>query len=520
MPMDVESRFKALSKQLFSRRSVEDPLNGGTDFQRMVLGAPFRTGSAAGDGAELAEWLLSSHVDRGFDHARLADTLRQASFLQAPGLFLAAAKDCRELAALDRTDAPVFAASAVTFVFIAAALGDKEAARCVAAEAIALAEADAASEDQRLALQAAALGWLSYAALPATSVPKEPRQYARDAAERSLDGMARAWKGALLDRKSMLTTFPFSDGDEAPLFREFEEQQQEDADIQEPGQVVVLRSIGGTETPEGGRLAKAYSGLVGQPLPLIRTPDLAAVRHKLTASYPHAGDTVDAILGELVGHEFVRLPPMVFLGPPGAGKTAFCSSLLESLGVPGSLYPCGGVSDSSFGGTSRRWHTGGPCMPLSVMSAREVASPGIVLDELEKAADSIHNGRIQDVLLGMLEPASSACWQDPYLQAEVDLSHVVWLATANSLDGIPTPLLDRCRVLRIPVPGPEHLPVLATTLLRRACAARNLDARWARSLDGVELEAVAAAWRGGSIRRLARLLDGVLAARDHVPCLH
>ena len=517
--MDVESRFKALSKQLFSQRSVGDPLDGGTDFQRLVLGAPSRTGSAAGDGTELAEWLLSSHVDRGFDHARLAETLRQASFLQAPGLFLAAAKDCRELAALNRADAPVFAGSAAIFVFVAAALGDQEAARCVAAEAIAVAEADAVSEDQRLALQAAALGWLSYAALPATSMPRDPRQYAREAAERSLDGMARAWKGALLNRKSMLTTYPFSDGEEAPLFREFEEQQ-DDADIQEPGSVVVLRSIGGTETPEGGRLAKAYRGLVGQPLPLVRTPDLAAVRRKLTAGYPHARETIDAILGELVGHEFVRLPPMIFLGPPGAGKTAFCSSLLEALDVPSTLYPCGGVSDSAFGGTSRRWQTGGPCTPVSVMSARQVASPGIVLDELEKAADSVHNGRIQDVLLGMLEPASAACWQDPYLQADVDLSHVVWLATANSLAGLPTPLLDRCRVLRLPVPGPEHLPVLAATLLRRACAARNLDERWARSLDGVEMEAVAAAWRGGSIRRLARLLDGVLAARDHVPCLH
>ncbi len=249
-------------------------------------------------------------------------------------------------------------------------------------------------------------------------------------------------------------------------------------------------------------------------------PDLAMVRVRLVESYPHAREVVDVVLGELVGREHVQLPPVVFVGPPGAGKTAFSNSLLEALGVPGLLYSCGGVSDAALGGTSRRWQTGEPCVPLSVMSARQTASPGIVLDELEKAGTSAGNGRIHDVLLGMLEPSSSSRWQDPYLQGEVDLSHVIWLATANTVQGLPTPLLDRCRVLRIPAPGLEHLSVLATMLLRRACAARNLDRRWARPLDGIELDAVSAAWRGGSIRRLARLLDGVLAARNHAPFLH
>ena len=154
-----------------------------------------------------------------------------------------------------------------------------------------------------------------------------------------------------------------------------------------------------------------------------------------------------------------------------------------------------------------------------MLDTHRVASPGIILDELEKAGSSRHNGQLHDVLLGMLEPASSTEWHDSYLQAPVDLSHVVWIATANSLDGIPVPLRDRCRILQVPAPGPEHLQVLAPALLRQACQARGLDARWASPLDGVELQAVAEAWPGGSLRRLARLLDGVLAARDHAPAL-
>ena len=158
-------------------------------------------------------------------------------------------------------------------------------------------------------------------------------------------------------------------------------------------------------------------------------------------------------------------------------------------------------------------------LPVAMLNQHRVASPGVILDELEKAGSSTQNGRLHDVLLAMLEPVSAVEWTDPYLQAPVDLSHMVWLATANTIDGIPVPLLDRCRVLQFPAPGPEHLRLLAPALLGQACTARGLDPRWAAPLDGVELQAVAQAWPGGSMRRLARLLEGVIAARNHAPML-
>ena len=129
------------------------------------------------------------------------------------------------------------------------------------------------------------------------------------------------------------------------------------------GRAVVLTSIGGRETSEGGRVARAFGGLVGNPLPLVRTPDLRAVRAVLLQGHPHAETVIDAVLSELVGRDFVRLPPLVFLGPPGTGKTSFCMSLLKALGVSSLLYSCGGVSDSSLGGTSRRWQTANPARP-------------------------------------------------------------------------------------------------------------------------------------------------------------
>jgi ATP-dependent Lon protease len=137
-----------------------------------------------------------------------------------------------------------------------------------------------------------------------------------------------------------------------------------------------------------------------------------------------------------------------------------------------------------------------------------------VLDEIEKAGTSRHNGAVGDVLLGLFEPQSAIRWFDPYIQAAADLSHVVWVATANTLDGIQLPLRDRCRVLRFPDPRPEHLPTIAKHLLEAQLRERGFDPRWATPLTTLELEALAAAWPGGSIRALSRLVEGVTRARE------
>ncbi len=276
MATPVQKRF---SQTRYIRRdggaSPNDLLGTGPTFKDLVLGAPLRLGGPSEDGADLAEWLLGNHVDHGFDHIRLRDTLEKASFLRAAGLFLSVAGECRVLGALHRPDAPVFAASANLFVYYAAAMGDQEGARCVAAEATALAASDILPEDRRLSLRAAALGWLSFAALTDDPQPRDPRQYAREAAERTLDEMARNWRSGLGSRKSALATFPFEDQPEPlPWCADTDDAQgEEDVDVREPGHAVVFRTVGGRETPEGARIAKAYIGLIGQPLPLIRTPD-------------------------------------------------------------------------------------------------------------------------------------------------------------------------------------------------------------------------------------------------------
>lgn len=93
-------------------------------------------------------------------------------------------------------------------------------------------------------------------------------------------------------------------------------------------------------------------------------------------------------------------------------------------------------------------------------------------------------------------------------------------ATANSLEGVPHTLLDRCRVIRFPAPGTEHVPALACSILRRLVVERGLNPRWIQPLDGIEFAALSWIWQDGSIRTLARLVQVVASAQEHCDVLH
>lgn len=288
----------------------------------------------------------------------------------------------------------------------------------------------------------------------------------------------------------------------------------------EPETMVVLRAVAAAPKNHGRGAASSsadygdFDNLILRPLPLVRVPDLAAVQAELTAEFPHAEGLIESVLSDLVGRKSIRLRPTLLLGPPGGGKSRLARRLCEALALPYLLYPSAGQADSAFAGTARRWSSAEPSLPLRLIRDREVANPALLLDELEKAGTSRHNGNLWDVLISMIERETAQRWEDPYVQSPVDLSAIQWLATANSLEGLPTPLLDRLRVLRMPSPGPEHLPVLAASLLRALARERGLDVRWLSPLAGYELEGLQSNWKSGSIRALRRLLEGVLNARD------
>jgi ATP-dependent Lon protease len=220
------------------------------------------------------------------------------------------------------------------------------------------------------------------------------------------------------------------------------------------------------------------------------------------------------LLNRFVGRDHVHIRPTILVGTPGCGKTRLARRLCEELAVPFELVSCGGLNDSSIGGTARRWTSGEPSLAVMSVRRHRCAGPIIILDEIEKVGTSRHNGNVHDVLIGLFEQETSSRWFDPYVESPCDLSHVSWLMTANTLATVPSVLLDRCRVIAFPEPGPEQIDVLAPRLVERIYVDAGHDPRWAMPLEQFELTALADHWRGGSIRRLQQLVETLVEARE------
>lgn len=278
--------------------------------------------------------------------------------------------------------------------------------------------------------------------------------------------------------------------------------------------VVVLGRVGNEDTGGGERVAAEFEALIGQRIPLAPLPDTSAIRQRLLLEFPHGRNVIESILRRLYSLPSGNLTPVLLVGPTGSGKTSFAIRLSELLRVPFELVDCGGISDAALAGTPRRWEMGGPSLPVALIRTHHIANPVIILDDLDKLGTSRTNGALQDALAGLVEPKTAARWRDPYLEAPADLSHIRWLFTANSLQGVPKALQDRCAVLRLPCPGEEHLASLARNLIRVLCAERGLHEDWAMPLDGIELSSLTSVWKGGSLRKLRRFVDVLLSARE------
>ncbi|MBR1214628.1 AAA family ATPase [Bradyrhizobium sp. JYMT SZCCT0180] len=255
-------------------------------------------------------------------------------------------------------------------------------------------------------------------------------------------------------------------------------------------------------------------GVINTPLPLVQVPPLQEVRSTLLFEFPYATDVIDFALADLVGRVTIHLRPLLLVGDPGGGKTRFARRLGEVLGLTVWRTDASRSDGAVFGGTDRRWYSAEPCHPFLAVAQGKTASPLILLDEIEKAPVRADYGRLWDCLLGFLESETNARYPDPALQANLDVSQVSYIATANSLDPLPSPIRDRFRVVRFPKPAASDLDALLPAVIADLAKERGLDASWVPSLDGAEHAAVARTWRGGSVRRLRRTVEAILRGRD------
>jgi ATP-dependent Lon protease len=268
------------------------------------------------------------------------------------------------------------------------------------------------------------------------------------------------------------------------------------------------------KNPKMKELVGPFKQIINAALPLVLIPPLHEVREKLRFEFPYAEQVIDFALADLVGRRTVRLRPLLLVGEAGGGKSRFARKLGEALGI-GVFRTDASRSDGSvFGGTDKRWYSAEPAHPFLAIAQAKHANPLVLIDEIEKAATRADYGRFWDCLLGFLEPETAARYPDPAFQTNLQLSEISYVATANSLDPLPGPLRDRWRVVTFPKPTAGDLDAMLPAITADLADESGLDSRWVEPLTGYEREAVATHWRGGSVRRLRRVVEIVLRARD------
>jgi ATP-dependent Lon protease len=230
---------------------------------------------------------------------------------------------------------------------------------------------------------------------------------------------------------------------------------------------------------------------------------------------PGAGDSaVEPVVAEIEPvTDNGRRPGAILAlaGPPGVGKTSLGASIARALGRKFTRVALGGIRDEAEIRGHRRTYVGAQAGRI-VRALQEAGTmnPVILLDEVDKVGAD-WRGDPSSALLEVLDPAQNHTFRDHYLEVDLDLSDVLFLATANMLETIPGPLLDRMEVIRLDgYTHDEKVAIARDHLVARQRARNGLRADEVRITDDAFGEIVEGYTREAGVRNLEREIGKVL----------